>query len=192
MKIKKLQGRAAVLSTAVAATLLVCGCQASNGDEAEARTKGGKSSELDVRLHYLNARILLLECRQLNDDIRDVLEEEGASPSAMDDVLDYDEELIDHLEDDIDNDEELIDHHDDPDHDEELIDHTDDPDFDEDLIDHDETFKKLLVCRKDTLQMRKRYLQCAIDRTQCIKDGGSITQCNLDFFDCARETREGN
>ena len=116
-------------------------------------------------IHNLDDRIRLMECRWFNATTRYAHGEEVFGQQALEDALEYDEETIEHDEELIEHDEELIEH------DEELIEH------DEELIEHDEVFVKLVACRRDTLELQKKYLACAPAIRECHAKGKPVASC---------------
>ena len=128
--------------------------------------------------HELDDRVRLLECRQLNSDLRNVFGETGTSDVAVNAAIAHDDRTIEHDERTVEHDERVIEH------DERPIEH------DERTIDHDETFVNLASCRKDTLNLQKKYLSCAKKRVECPKaPGKSFPMCNEELRQCAMEVR---
>lgn len=166
------------------------------GQKAESNGDGAQSvivnSATVTAIHALDDRVRLLECQLFNARTRAVTGEPSITGSDANSALDFDEESIDHDEESIDHDEESIDHDEETiDHDEEAIDHDEETiDHDEESIDHDEVFRKLVACRRDTLELQKKYLQCVTARARCVADGGSYPQCNAGFRECAAATRK--
>ncbi len=159
------------------------------------------------QVHNLDDRVRLLECKELNRTLREVLGEPTPYPAARDEVRGYDERTIEHDEIRQQRDERLIEHdertrehdertgehdertgeHDERtgEHDERTIEH------DERTIEHDEVFRRLVACRKDTLELQKRFHVCERDFATCMRSENCEEKCTTSYEGCVREFLSG-
>ncbi len=153
------------------------------------------------QVHNLDDRVRLLECKEINRTLREILHEQTPYPAARDEARDYDERTIEHDQIKLAKDERAIEHdertieHDERaiEHDERTIEHDERTiEHDERTIEHDEVFRKLVACRKDTVDLQIRLQKCVRDFAICMNSENCGDTCETLYDACVAEERGGS